>query len=1047
MSAGKARVPEVCLKIFWVLFACPLFLTNGWSQPYTISTIAGTTRLLDNGSATSAPLSGPISVAVDNSGNSYIADYLDNRIRKVTPAGIISTYAGTGLPGYSGDRGPASLARLNDPVNIALDSKGYLYVADRGNAVVRRIAPDGTINTIAGRGVTGFSGDNGPATSAEIDPLAVAVDNKGNLYISDGSNYRIRKVDSMGTITTIAGTGVFGYVGDSGSALKALIGLVTGLAVDSAGNLYLADFSEAVVRKIDTTGIITSFAGVGYGLGTIGDGMPAASTLLIPYGVAFDGSGNIFLTDDYLSQVDRVDLSTGLIYTVAGNGNWGFSGDNGVATAAELYAPAGLTVAGSQIYIADLANTRVRKVANNIITTIAGTSNGDGRPATSAFLNFPEGLAIDTAGDIAVADTSNYEVRHFKPGGNISGFGEVQGQPFGMTVDPAGNFYVSDSEPLVLEIGTDGTTSTIAGNSKSGFSGDGGSAQSASLNKPMGLAVDPANNVYIADNGNHRVRKVDSSGMIHTIAGNGKLLYSGDKGLALSAGMDPYDLALDKAGDLFVVDHTNSRIRKITPDGNIITVAGTGTPGYSGDGGPATAARLNFPTGIAIDGSGNLYIADEGNAVVRRVTSNGLITTIAGNGTTAPSSGDGGLATAAQLDPWSVAVNSAGNVYVTDSFNNRIRVLTPFTMKAATFVKVSGDGQSGTVGTTLPAPITLRITDASGAGVPGVVVIFSVSPANAASVNPSPAITLNDGTVSATVTLGNVAGPITIQAQATGVVGLPLLSFSATAVPSNAPGISTGGITSAGLSTPPVQNLAPNAIVSIFGSNFAPAGTAREVGAADLVGGKIPSNLAGVCVEFGGQRAPIFDVFPGQLNIQVPSLMPGDTTVQVITNCDTPDAVASSPIDATVQAAAPEFFYFAHNANGHNPIAAVNAVTGAYVGAPGLIAGATFVPAQPGDVLTLYATGFGATNPSFGPGELPGKAAQVTAPFTISFGGVTLDPSDILYVGVTQDAGLYQVNLKVPGNVPDGDQPLVIAIGGAPSPSDAFITVKRAGGS
>ena len=726
MSAGKARVSEVCLKVFWVLFACPLFLTNGWSQPYTISTIAGTTRLLDNGSATSAPLSGPISVAVDNSGNLYIADSLDNRIRKVTPAGIISTYAGTGLPGYSGDRGPASLAQLNDPVNIALDSKGYLYVADRGNAVVRRIAPDGTINTIAGRGVTGFSGDNGPATSAEIDPLAVAVDNKGNLYISDGFNYRIRKVDSMGTITTIAGTGVFGYVGDSGSALKALIGLVTGLAVDSAGNLYLADFGEAVVRKIDTMGIITSFAGVGYtSPGTIGDGMPAASTLLIPYGVAFDGSGNIFLSDDYLSEVDRVDLSTGLIYTVAGNGNWGFSGDNGVATAAELYAPAGLTVAGSQIYIADLANTRVRKVANNIITTIAGTSNGDGRPATSAFLNFPEGLAIDTAGDIAVADTSNYEVRRFKPGGNINGYGEVQGQPFGVTVDPAGNFYVSDNEPLVLKIGTDGTTSTIAGNSKSGFSGDGGSAQSASLNKPMGLAVDPANNVYIADNGNHRVRKVDSSGMIHTIAGNGKLLYSGDKGLALSAGMDPYDLALDKASDLFVVDHTNSRIRKITPDGTITTVAGTGTPGYSGDGGPATAARLNFPTGIAIDGSGNLYIADEGNAVVRRVTSNGLITTIAGNGTAAPDSGDGGLATAAQLDPWSVAVNSTGNVYVTDSFNNRIRVLTPFTMKAATFVKVSGDSQSGTVGTTLPAPITLRITDASGAGVPGVVVIFS----------------------------------------------------------------------------------------------------------------------------------------------------------------------------------------------------------------------------------------------------------------------------------------------------------------------------------
>ena len=1046
MSAGRACVRQVCLFSAWL--AGPLFLANGWSQPYTINTIAGTSRLRDGGSATLAPLSGPISVAEDSNGNLYIADRLDNRIRMVTPAGIISTYAGTGIPGYSGDRGPANKAQLSDPTSIVFDSKGYLYVADRGNAVVRRIAPDGTIDTFAGRGITGFSGDNGPATSAEIDPLAITLDYKGNLYIADGYNYRIREVDLDGTITTIAGTGLFGYTGDNGPASIASIGLVTGLAADTGGNLYLADYGEAVVREIDSSGMMNTFAGVGYNNpGTTGNGFPASSTLLIPYGVAFDGISSIYISDDYLSEVDRVDLTTGFIYTVAGNGSPGFFGDKGPAIGAELYVPTGLTIAAGQIYIADLGNGRVRKVANNIITTVAGTSNGDSQPATSAFLNLPEGLAIDMAGNITVADTWNYELRRFLLGGVIGGFGEVLGQPFGVTVDQSGNFYVSDSEPLVLKVGEDGTTSIVAGNSQSGFSGDGGSAQSASLNNPLGLAVDSAGDVFIADNGNHRVRKVDTSGTIGTIAGDGKALFSGDNGPAVAAGMDPYDLALDKGGDLFVVDHLNSRIRKINGNGTITTVAGTGVPGYSGDGGPATAARLDLPTGIAIDGAGNLYIADEGNAVVRRVTANGLITTIAGNGTGTPNSGDGGLASAAQLDPRSVAVDSAGNVYVTDSFNSRVRELTPFAMTAASAAKVSGDGQSGTVSTTLAAPLVLKITDAAGAGVPGVVVVFTVSPANAATVNPSPAITLNDGTVSAMVTLGNIPGTITIQAQATGVVGVPVLSFSATALPSNAPGISAGGITSGGLSTPPVTALSPNAIVSIFGSNFAPAGTAREVGTGDLVNGQIPTNLAGVCAEFGGVRAPIFDVFPGQLNVQVPALMPGNTSVQVITNCDTPNAVASPPIDASVQAAAPEFFYFLHNADGHNPIAAVNAVTGAYVGATGLITGATFVPAQPGDILTLFATGFGATNPSFGPGVLPGKAAQVTAPFSITFGGVTLDPSDILYVGVTQDAGLYQVNLKVPSNVPAGDQPLVITIGGVASPSSAFITVQSANGS
>jgi len=1040
----------VLRKTAFTLLGAPFLLVNGWSQPYTINTIAGTTRLLDGGKATSAPLRTPIAVAVDSGGNFYIADRDDNRIRKVTSAGVISTFAGIGIPGYGGDRGPAAAALINGPTGLAFDSKGNLYIADRGNAVVRRITSDGTINTVAGKGTPGFSGDNGPATSAELDPYAIVLDKPGNLYIADATHYRIRKVDTTGIITTIAGIGQPGYAGDNGPALTAFLGFVTGLALDSGNNLYIADSLNGLIRQITPAGMISPFAGVGPGqLGTTADGSPATQELMFPWGLAYDGSNNLYFSDDYTNDIRWVDLTSGLMYTAAGNGNPGFFGDNGIPVAAELNLPTGLAVGGgNQIFVADLLNARVRKIANSVITTVAGTFNGDFGPAISAFFNLPDGLAVNAAGNVAVADTGNSEARLFKPGGNILPIGQSLVKPHAMTVDQAGNFYVSDEEPLVLKIATDGSTSIIAGNSQSGFSGDGGSAQSASLNMPTGLAVDSAKNVYIADYGNHRVRKVDSSGNIQTIAGNGKSLYSGDNGPALSAGIDPFDVAVDGAGNLFVVDQLNSRIRKIATNGTITTVVGNGLSGYTGDGGPATAASLRFPSGIAIDSLGNLYIGDQGNAVLRRVTSGGLITTIAGNGIPIPNAGDGGPASAAQLDPWKVAVDSAGNVYVTDALNDRVRQLTPLAMKPAAITKVSGDNQSGTVSTVLAARLGVKVADSTGAAVPGVIVTFTVTPAGAATVNPSPAITLNDGTVTATVALGSTAGPITIQATATGIPGAAgSVSFSLTALASNAPTILPAGIASSGLSVPPVTSLSPNAIVSIFGSNFAPTGTFRQVGSGDLVNGMLPTNLIGVCAEFDNVRAPIFGVFPGQLNVQVPNLAPGNTAVQVITNCDTAQAVASQPIQASVQAAAPEFFYFVHNADGHNPIAAIDAHTGGYIGAPGLTAHSVFTPAQPTETLTLFATGFGATNPPFAAGQLPVGQAPVTAPYTITFGGVTLSPSDIRYVGLTPDAGLYQVNLHVPSSVPDGDQPVVITIGGVASPSNAFITVKRKSGS
>ena len=1024
----------------FIFALAPMISGLCFAQSYTISTIAGTTRLLDGSNANTVPLRTPQGVVVDSVGNIYIADTNDNRIRKINPFGIISTYAGTGVPGYSGDRGKATLAQLSAPFGLAMDSTGNLYIADRDNYRVRKISSDGTINTVAGNGRPGSAGDNGSALNAQILPFAVAVDSQGNLFIST-LDFRVRKVDVKGNITTIAGTGNPGYAGDNGPGNAAEISLVTQMACDPKGNVYLADSVNAYVRRVDTSGMISPVAGSGF-RGFISDGLPATSELMLPTGVAVDQNGNnLYISDVNRDLVRRVDLSSGLIYTVAGNGNNGFTGDNGAPLQATLNFPGALAVDSSnQIYVSDFGNKRVRRINPTMIATVAGTNIRDGGPATSAFLNFPFGLAVDGTNSVVIADQGNSVARRFTAGGNISSFGALLENPAAVATDAPGNYYVTDDEPIVLKITPSGNTTIVAGTTNDGYTGDNGQATSANISTPTGVTVDTANNVYITDYKNKVVRKVTAAtGIISTIAGSGKPAFSGDGGPALSAGLDPYDVAIDSKNNLYIADQANNRIRKVTPDGIITTAAGNGIAGYSGDGSVAAAAMLAAPSGVAVDGAGNLYIADNGNSVVRRVTS-GLITTIAGNGQFFPPSGDGGPAIAATVAPFRVSADTAGNVYISDSINDRVRMLTLKFITPKAMNIVSGNNQTTMTGLRLSAPLVVKIVDASGAGVPGIVVNFAAVPSSAATLNSGSAITLNDGTAGVTATLGSMPGQLTITASAAGVSNV---SFSITAISATAPSLSPGGIAGAGLSTPSVAAVAPNGIASIFGVNFAPAGTARQVGSDDLIDGKIPGVLAGACAQFGATRAPILGVYPNQLNIQVPKLPPGPAAVTVINKCDTPQAETSLPLNVMVQAAAPEFFYFAHAANGHNPIAAVNALTGGYVGSAGLIPGASSTPAKPGDILTLFGTAFGATDPAFDPGVLPGSAAQVTAPLSIVFGGVTLAASDILYVGVTQFAGLYQVNLRVPDGVADGDQPLVITVGGVSSPANAFITVSR----
>jgi len=602
-----------------------------FGQTYTINTFAGG-GLPVNIPGTSASLYGPGSVVADAAGNLFIADMDINVIFRLDArTGVLTRFAGTGTPGFSGDNGQATSAQLNVPGGLALDAAGNLYIADSGNERVRKVA-NGVITTIAGNGVQGYFGDGGSATSAELNgPFGVAVDSVGNLFITDFS--RIRKVTN-GVITTVAGNGTRGYSGDDGPATSAQLYEPTGVAVDFAGNLYIADDGNERVRKV-ANGVITTVAGNGT-RGYSGDNGPATSAELWPSAVAVDAAGNLYIADGGNERVRKV--ANGVITTVAGNGTPGYAGDNGPATSAQLYNPSGVALdSAGNLYIADLRHQRVRMVSNGAITTVAGNGtqgySGDNGPAVSAQLDGPSHVAVDATG----------------------------------------NLYITDSYDNLIRKVANGVITTVAGGGN--LLGDNVPATSGALNYPEGVAVDSVGNLFIADTDNSRIRKV-SNGVITTVAGNGTPGYSGDNGPASSAQVAaPFGVAVDAVGNLYVADTYNSRIRKIS-NGVITTVAGNGSYGFSGDNGPATSAQLYYPGGVAVDAAGNLYIADALSERIRKVA-NGVITTVAGNGA-AGFSGDNGPATSAELSgPAGVAVDATGNLYIADAGNERIRVLTP----------------------------------------------------------------------------------------------------------------------------------------------------------------------------------------------------------------------------------------------------------------------------------------------------------------------------------------------------------------------------------
>jgi len=541
----------------------------------------------------------PEGIAVDSAGNVYVADAADNRVRKIAPDGSIHTFAGTGVAGFAGDGGPATAAQLNQPYGVAIDRAGNLYIADLGNARVRKVTIDGAIHTVAGGGAfpAANQGQGGPATVAQlVEPRNVTLDASGALYISDFGAHQVYSVAGDGTLTLVAGSGVAGFSGDGASALLGQLNAPAGLATDSVGGLYIADSGNNRVRKVYNGVIITVFNTPGpTGLaldatgtlyiaassyfGTLSQQIPGISSAV---DVAVDRAGDVYTTSGpFVLEIP----AGGAVTTVAGSGaSQNFGGDQGPATDAELYSPSSVAMDPSgNWYISDTGNNRIRMVTSaGVIRTIVGTG-------AASQLNAPRGLAFDIFGNLLVADSGNNAVRKITPGGVIAPLpiATQLNNPVSVATDAQGSIYIADfGNNQIVKVTASGTTSILA-----------------TIIGPQALAVDPLGNVLVADA--TQVWNVTPAGVATSMI----------TGLHSPTGID---FAPD--GSLLIADTGANLIRQWTASGSLNTIAGSGTAGFSGDGGPALSAQLNCPAGIAVGLNGVLWIADSGNNRVRSLT-------------------------------------------------------------------------------------------------------------------------------------------------------------------------------------------------------------------------------------------------------------------------------------------------------------------------------------------------------------------------------------------------------------------------------------------
>jgi len=595
-------------------FAIPVWFAlalNGQSPAYLIGTAAGNAWIGDGGPSTLAILRQPGGITADSYGNFYIAETGGHRVRKVDRLGTITTVAGTGVAGFSGDGGQATTAQIAFPYGLSIDTYGNLYIADLGNARVRRVAVDGNITTLAGGGTLDPGATAGMlATSARVAaPRNVLADDSGVLYISDFGGHRVYQLSQAGLLSILAGTGVRGYTGDGGPGSAAQLAYPAGLASAFDGSLYLADSLNHAIRRI-SGGVVTTFAAAG-----------------TPVGIALDVFGTLEVADLEAGGLLRFPV-------------WG--------SLPPLKVPASDVVRASDftLLLPDTAGGLVRRVAadGQILLAAGGgdPARGDGGAATEALLNRPSGVAADSAGNIYIADRDNHRIRRVGPNGVISTIARqaAWSAPSAVSIDGSGNIYVVDSGlGVVMRITPAGSVDRVA--------------PDLVLSAPARAVADAQGNVYISDTGSGNIFRVDSAGVVSTV---------------LSKLAGPHGLVLDGAGHLYFSEQDGARVGRLDlVSGNVLDLG---------------AATWNIPRGIAFSPAGELFVADTGKQQIMRVDSAGQVTVVAGLGGggsgTAGFSGDGGAASSAQFNfPWDVAIAPGGVVYVADLENHRVRRLTP----------------------------------------------------------------------------------------------------------------------------------------------------------------------------------------------------------------------------------------------------------------------------------------------------------------------------------------------------------------------------------
>lgn len=1035
-------LPSVSLL---VLSLAPLF-SQTYSPPFfTVGTGAGTNAIGDGRPSKEGVLLYPEDLAVDVQGLVYIADTGHHRIRRFDITGNITTLAGTGVAGFSGDGGPAAQARLNQPRGLAI-SGDTLYFSDSGNHVVRAInLQTGAIRAFAGSGAPGSTGDGGPALEARLNtPWGITVDGRG-VWICDSGNHRIRRVNN-GVIVNAAGSGLRSNSGDNSAASLAGLNDPRAITVGIDQAIYFADYGNRLIRRILPSGIIQTVAGKGPPEGTGGSGElgSALESLIDPAGFTIEANGNIVIADPSRHRLRRINASAGTIEYLAGSGLPGFAGDQGPSESSILNGPASVAIdARGNIIFADRQNHRIRRVvgaadrAGGTMETIAGRGRGvgDGSAAPEAVLTFPEGVGVAPNGTIYIADTASHCIRAIAADGRISTFAGLCGEQ--------------------------------------GLAGDSGSAAQGRFNGPTSVAVSREGFVYIADTGNNRVRRVTPGGVLSTVAGPVGVI----RPRALTIDADDQYL-------YFAHEFESPRIARhlMARPGEFSTFAGgLGRSGFEGDGGAAAFAVFSGISDLAIDRNFNLWVMDRGNGRLRKIERNGIVSTavvapggqgvaadaagnvyathvnagqhriirLAANATTTEViaggdsgfAGDGVFSPAGRFDaPAGLAVAPNGRVWIADRNNHRVRVLHPVTPQRLELK--SGNNQTGVAGSLAAEPLEVRLTLSGNTPLPGAVVTFVAT--GSATVSPAQATTDADGVATTTAALGPRAGAATVTAA---FGSLDPVRFTLTATEPSTPivtarpSIAPGGVVGVGNSVPAIRALSTNALVSIYGENFAVPGTGRRVRADEFVSGRLPTQFLGVCVTIDGQRAPLVDVFPTQLNVQVPALSSATAAVRVAVNCGTAAELTSDAENVPVRAAAPELLYLVNNADGANPVAAVNAATGGLIGPSELIASAS--AARPGDIVTVYGSGFGAVSPSVAPGEFPRNVAQVTGAVSLRLGSVTVPASDIFYAGAAPGTVIYQVNFRIPVDAGEGRLPVVLTIQGESSSPNGYLTVAR----